>query len=56
MNHILRKLVRRTATSLAIGMAFSLGAGSAFAQVGADSANLQKLGAFKKTDTPPPKR
>ncbi len=56
MNHILHKLVRRTATSLAIGMAFTLGVGGAFAQVGADASNLQKLGSFKRTDTPPPKK
>jgi len=47
-------LMRRSATCLAIGLAFSLTSGAGFAA--GDEANLEKLGAFKKTATPPPKR
>ncbi len=47
-------LMRRSATCLAIGLAFSLTSGAGFAA--GDEANLEKLGAFKKTSTPPPKR
>jgi len=50
MSYLLRNTLRRTATCLAIGAAFSVGLGTAFAA--GDDANLEKLGAFKKTDTP----
>ena len=54
MTTILRAAFARSATSIAIGLTLSLAAGTGFAA--GDDANLQKLGAFKKTDTPPPKR
>ena len=54
MTTILRAAFARSATSIAIGLTLSLAAGAGFAA--GDDANLQKLGAFKKTDTPPPKR
>ena len=54
MTTILRAAFARSATSIAIGLALSLTAGAGFAA--GDEANLEKLGSFKKTNTPPPKR
>ena len=54
MTTTLRAAFARSATSIAIGITLSLAAGAGFAA--GDDANLQKLGSFKKTDTPPPKR
>ena len=44
----------RSARALAVSFAFSLAAGSGFAKD--DASNLEKLGAFKRTDTGPMKR
>ncbi|MEI7513814.1 MAG: PQQ-dependent sugar dehydrogenase [Betaproteobacteria bacterium] len=46
-------VIKRSATALAIGLAFSF---SSTGFAAGDEANLEKLGSFKKTDTPPPKR
>ncbi|NBX06229.1 MAG: sorbosone dehydrogenase, partial [Betaproteobacteria bacterium] len=54
MTTILRAAFARSATSIAIGLTLSLAAGAGFAA--GDDANLEKLGSFKKTNTPPPKR
>ena len=54
MTTSLRAAFARSATSIAIGVALSLAAGTGFAA--GDDANLEKLGSFKKTNTPPPKR
>ncbi len=45
--------MRRTALSAAVSLALSLCAGAAFAK--GDEANVEKLGAFKRTDTQPGK-
>ena len=54
MTTILRAAFARSATSIAIGLTLSLAASTGFAA--GDEANLEKLGSFKKTNTPPPKR
>ncbi|HUL94638.1 MAG TPA: PQQ-dependent sugar dehydrogenase [Usitatibacter sp.] len=46
--------IRRNSLFLAVGLALSLSAGTAFARD--DDANLEKLGNFKRTDAPPMKR
>ena len=52
MNRTFGTVFKRSATAIAIGATLSMVSGIGFA----NDANLQKLGAFKKTDTPPPKR
>ena len=46
--------MKRSALCLAVGLAFSFAANGVFAKD--DEANLEKLGAFKRTDTGPMKR
>jgi len=46
--------MKRSAMVLAIGLAFSFSAGTVFAKD--DESNVEKLGAFKRTDTGPMKR
>jgi glucose/arabinose dehydrogenase len=46
--------MKRSALCLAVGLAFSFAANGVFAK--GDEANLEKLGAFKRTDTGPMKR
>ena len=48
-----KRIVGRKALFLAVGLAFSLAAGTSFAKD--DEAALEKLGAFKRTDAPPMK-
>ncbi len=54
MNRTFGTVLKRSATAIAIGAALSMVSGVGFAA--GDDANLEKLGSFKKTNTPPPKR
>ncbi|NBW25043.1 MAG: sorbosone dehydrogenase [Betaproteobacteria bacterium] len=54
MNRTFGTVLKRSATAIAIGAALSMASGVGFAA--GDDANLEKLGSFKKTNTPPPKR
>ncbi len=54
MTRIFGTVLKRSATAIAIGAALSMVSGVGFAA--GDDANLEKLGSFKKTNTPPPKR
>jgi len=54
MNRIFGTVLKRSATAIAIGAVLSMASGVGFAA--GDDANLEKLGSFKKTNTPPPKR
>lgn len=49
-----RKVIKQGAMLLAVSLAFSISASTSFAKD--DDANLEKLGAFKRTDTGPMKR
>ena len=54
MTSIFGTVFKRSATAIAIGAVLSMASGVGFAA--GDDANLEKLGSFKKTNTPPPKR